>query len=69
MPGNVDKAEIAQMREAEINGDAAPFFFFQAIGVNPGERADQRSLAVIDVSRGADDERNEGVLLLKNIGR
>jgi hypothetical protein len=57
------------MREAEIDGDAAALFFFQAIGIDPGERADQRRLPVIDVSGRADDERNEEFLLLKNIGR
>ena len=44
------------MREAEVDGDAAALFFFQTVGVDAGEGADQRGLAVIDVSGGADDD-------------
>ena len=44
-----------ERREAEIDGDAAPLFFGQAIGVDAGERLYERSLAVIDVAGGADD--------------
>ena len=64
-PGTSTKPKIAKVSEAEIDGDAAALFFFQAIGVDAGERAHQRGLAVIDVPGRADDERNERVLLLR----
>jgi hypothetical protein len=69
MPGDVDKPEITQVRKAEVDGNAAALFFFQTIRVDTSEGADQRRLAVVDVSGGAYDERNAGFLLLKNIGR
>jgi hypothetical protein len=56
MAGNVDEFEIAEMGEAEVDGDAAALFFLEAIGVDAGERADERGLAVIDVPGGADDD-------------
>ncbi len=49
-----------QVREAELDGDAALLLFLQAIGVDPGERAHQRRLAVVDVTGGADDARERG---------
>src|SRR5262249_29606433 len=63
--GDVDEADVAEVGEAEIYRDAAAFFFFEAIGVDAGEGADKRGLAVIDVAGGAYDERNVGCLLLK----
>ncbi len=44
------------MGEAEIDCDAAHLFLRQAIGVDPSERFDQRSLAVIDVASRRQDE-------------
>src|SRR5439155_24608921 len=38
----------------EVDGDAALFFFLQAIGVDAGERLDERRLAVVDMASGAD---------------
>jgi hypothetical protein len=32
------------------------FFFFQAIGISACERFDERGFAVVDVTRGADDD-------------
>ena len=58
MPGHVDEADVAVMGEAEVDGDAAALFFFQAVGVDTCKRAYQRSLTVIDVSGGTYDERN-----------
>ena len=59
--GDVDEAEAQsgrelQVGEAEIDGDAAALFFFEAVGVDAGERFHERGLAVIDVSGGADDD-------------
>lgn len=36
------------MGKADVDGDAAALFFFQAVGVDAGEGFDQRGLAVID---------------------
>jgi GxxExxY protein len=53
------------VRKAEVDGNAAPLFFLQTIRIDAGEGADQRRLAVVDVSGGAYDERNGGDLLLR----
>jgi len=42
--------------EAEVDGDAAAFFFGEAVGVDAGESADERGLAVVDVPGGSDDD-------------
>ena len=58
--GNVDEADIAprcgKMREAEIDRDASAFFLLQAIRIDARKRAHQRSLAVIDVTGGSDND-------------
>ena len=43
----------SQVREAEVDGDAAALLFLQAVGVDAGERPDERGLAVVDVARRA----------------
>jgi ceramide glucosyltransferase len=60
MSGNVDEAEPyilrkLEMSEAEVDGDAAALLFGEAVGVDSGEGADQRGLAVVDVTGGAYD--------------
>lgn len=65
MAGDVDKADLAEMRKPEVDRDTAALFFFQPVRVDPGERADQRSLAMVDVSGSAYDERNVEDLLLR----
>ena len=42
--------------ESQIDGDATPLLFRQAIGVNAGKCTDERGLAVIDVTRCSDDD-------------
>ena len=58
--GHVDEREgdvvDRLVREPEVDGDAARFFLFEPVGVGPGQCAHERALAVIDVSRGADDD-------------
>ena len=59
--GHVDEAQPQrgrqlEVREAEVDGDAAALLFFQAVGIDAGQRFDQRGLAVIDVAGGADDD-------------
>ena len=53
---NVTPSHVG-VREAEVDGDAAGLFFLEPIGVGPGQRANQRALAVVDVPRRADDHR------------
>src|SRR5262245_45097705 len=60
MPRHVDEADDLAARtrpvgKAEVDGDAARLFLLQSIGVNARQLADQRSLAVIDVTSRADD--------------
>ncbi len=64
--GDIDKTEAQtvatvrrgqlQMGEPDIDGDAAAFLFFETVGIDAGERAHQRALAMIDVSGGADGD-------------
>jgi hypothetical protein len=60
VPGDVDEAEtdIPQIeeREPEVDGDAPALFFLEAVGVRPGQRLDQRGLAVVNVAGRADDD-------------
>jgi hypothetical protein len=42
--------------EAEINSDAAALLLFQTIGINTGQGLDQRGLAMVNVSGGAEDD-------------
>ena len=44
-----------QIGEAEVDRDAARLLLLQAVGVDAGQRAHQRGLAVVDVAGGADD--------------
>jgi hypothetical protein len=63
MPGHVyeTKADLVALRrwylevsEANVDGDSAALLFFQAVGIDAGEGLDQRGLAVVNVSGGAD---------------
>ncbi|MNC94695.1 hypothetical protein D3C83_116100 [compost metagenome] len=44
------------VRKPELDRDAARLLFFQAIGIDARQGADERAFAVIDVAGGADDE-------------
>ncbi len=60
VPGHVhdaDHATVAEVEvgEAELDGDAAGLLLLQPVGVDAGERAHERGLAVVDVARGPDD--------------
>src|SRR5262249_55933597 len=50
-------------RKAGIDRDAASLLFGQAVGVDAGQRFDERGFAVVDVSRGADDYCSGGRVL------
>src|SRR6266849_6274068 len=63
--GDIDKTQANfaaigggefEVGEADVDGDATPFFFFEAIGVNAGQGFDEGCFAVIDMSGGADDD-------------
>jgi len=48
----VTKIEVS---ESQVDGDSAPLFLFQTIGIGPGQRPNQRRFAVIDMARRSDD--------------
>ena len=49
------RAADLEVGEAQVDRDAARLLLGQAVGVDAGQRAHQRRLAVVDVARGADD--------------
>src|SRR5690606_3680135 len=58
---DIDDGELlpgreAEAGEAEVDGDAAALLLDEAVGVDAGERADERGLAVVDVAGRAEDE-------------
>ena len=55
-----------QVREAELDGDAALLLLLEPIGVDAGQRAHERGLAVVDVPGGAEDDgfRHERYLIV-----
>ena len=59
VPGDVDEADLEvvarQMREAQVDRDAALLLLAPAIAVDTGQRLDQRRLAVVDMAGSADD--------------
>ena len=57
------------MGEAEIDGDTAALLFFQTVGVDTGEGFDQRGLAMVNVSGGADDDGFHLFLSLRSKNR
>ena len=59
---HVDKAELGavgqrRIGEAEIDRQPAPLLLRQAVGIDPGQRAHQRGLAVVDMAGGGEDHR------------
>src|SRR5579864_660281 len=52
------KAIVAQVQrsKANVDGDAAFLLFRQAVAIDAGERFHKRSLAVVDVARGPQDQ-------------
>ena len=62
MPGDIDDAEHIPIGErrvgiSEFDRDAACLLFLESIGVDAGQCAHQRGLAVIDMACGSDDHR------------
>ena len=61
VPGHVDdpyapSIREREVREAQVDREAALLLLLEAIRVDPGQRADQGRLAVVDVSGGADHD-------------
>ena len=50
---------VATVGKTDVDGNAARLFFRQAVGVDAGERLDQRGLAVVDVAGGGDDHAGD----------
>ena len=53
---------VVEVREAELDGDAARLLDGQPIGVDAGQRAHERGLAVVDVPRGSRDDAQRRAL-------
>ena len=58
---DVDEVELRAVREGHVgiphvDRHPPPALLGKAVGIDPGERAEQRRLAVIDVPRGPDDD-------------
>ena len=63
VPRDVDDADHPvvrkdQRRKSQLDGNAAFLFLFEPVAIHPRERFDERGLPVIDMPRGAEDERN-----------
>ena len=60
VPGDIDQAERKprklEVSKAKIDRDAAGLFLRQAIGIDSGERFDQRGLPVVDVAGSGENE-------------
>jgi hypothetical protein len=61
MAGHVDDADAraagqVEVGVTEVDGDAAPFFLFQGVGVDAGQGLDKPRLAVVDMTGGAEDQ-------------
>src|SRR5205807_1441742 len=59
VPGHVDERDLVARRqrgrrEPEVDGEAARLLLGEAVGIDAGEGAHERRLAVVDVARGGD---------------
>src|SRR5713226_6244257 len=68
--GNIDNPRgcsvgKVEVRKTEIDGDAALFFFLEAVGVLAGQRFDQAGLAVVYMSGCPDNVRHGSILDLR----
>ncbi len=58
---------IVQKRKAQVDGDAAPLFFRQAVGMRTGQRLHQRRFAVVNMPRGSNDHAFQEFVFLRRI--
>ena len=56
-----------EVREPQVDGDAAGLFLFEAVGIGAGEVAHERALAVIDVSRRTYDDGSHAGHYVDNV--
>ncbi len=60
VPGDVHEVELevglGQLREAEVDGDPPLALLREPVTVGAGEGLDERGLAVVDVTGGAEDD-------------
>src|SRR5882762_3472923 len=54
-PAAIGSGEF-EVSKSNVDGNATPLFFFEAVGINAGQGFHQRRFAVIDMSGGADDD-------------
>jgi hypothetical protein len=56
VPGHIYKADVHITRrhigETQIDGDPSPLFLGQTIGIDAGQRFDERGFAVVDMPGG-----------------
>jgi hypothetical protein len=45
-----------EVRESKIDGNSAPLFFLQSVGIDACKRFHERGFTVVDVSGSADDD-------------
>ena len=66
MARHINKADLQELAigrgeievgKPQIDGDPTPLLFFEPVGVDSRQRPHHRSLAMIDMSGGADDDR------------
>ena len=72
VPRHVDDADVlavreVEVREAEVDRHPALLLLVQAVGVDAGERLDQRRLAVVDVPGGAQYDLFHGVRVSESV--
>src|SRR5260370_28024003 len=48
-----------EIREPQVDRDAALLLFLETVGILPGERLDQRGLAMVDMAGGADNRMGD----------
>jgi hypothetical protein len=65
VPGHVDDRDALpggkrQVGEAEIDRDPALLLLLEPVGVDAGQPPDERGFPVVDVARGAEDDRARG---------
>jgi hypothetical protein len=63
---HIDKPETQSIffeeSKTQIDRDAAPFLFFQAVGMCSGQRLDQRGFSVIDMPGSSNNDAFQGVI-------
>src|SRR5436190_94719 len=73
VPGDINKAKMHtagfEFGETEVDRYAAFLFLGQAVGVGPGQRAYERSFAVVDMPSRADDYIHSSIWIIARRGK